>query len=124
MKKAMEMIKEFHDAADVINRDLPELPSKEERQLRMNLLAEEYNEYLTGELNNDIEEICDALADMAVIILGTSLSYGIPLDKVFEEVHRSNMTKVVDGKVVRRADGKITKGPNYEPPNIKKILGA
>lgn len=122
MKTAMDKVKEFHLAADAPVREIPHLPPDNERKLRMNLLAEEYNEYLTGELNNDIEEICDALGDMVVIICGTAHSYGIPLDKVFDEIHRSNMTKVVDGKVVRRSDGKILKPSNYEPPNLKEIL--
>ena len=100
----------------------PELPNDEERTLRKKLLSEEYAEYCLGEYNNDLVEIADALADMIYIICGTAVSYGIPLDKVFEEVHNSNMAKFVDGKVLRREDGKILKPEGWRPPDIQKFI--
>ena len=100
----------------------PEFPSKEERELRKKLLAEEYTEYVVAEYNNDFVEVADALADMIYIICGTAVSYGIPLDDIFEEVHASNMAKLVDGKVLRRADGKIQKPEGWAPPDIERIL--
>ena len=102
---------------------VPELPSEEERELRKALLAEEYREYIDAERDNDIVEISDALADMIYIICGTAISYGIPLDKIFDEVHRSNMAKLHDGVVLRREDGKILKPAGWKPPNIAKFLG-
>ena len=99
-----------------------ELPDRNERMLRIDLLTEEVEEYLEGESNNDIVEIADALADIIYIVCGTAVSYGIPLNKVFEEVHRSNMAKLVDGKVLRREDGKIMKPEGWTPPDINKIL--
>lgn len=122
MKNELNKIKDFHNACDVDIRTEPGLPAGEVRKLRIALLKEEFEEYLEGEKNNDIVEIADALGDMLVIIFGTSLSYGIPLDKVFNEIHVSNMTKVINGKVIRRMDGKIMKPASYEPPNIEKIL--
>jgi len=101
---------------------LPELPSEAERALRVKLLAEEYYEYKDAENNNDIVEIADALADIIYIACGTAVSYGIPLDKIFEEVHNSNMAKLVDGKPLRREDGKILKPAGWQPPNVKNIL--
>ena len=61
-------------------------------------------------------------ADIIYIACGTAVSYGIPLDKVFTEVHRSNMAKLVDGKPLYREDGKVIKPSGWQPPNIKKIL--
>jgi predicted HAD superfamily Cof-like phosphohydrolase len=116
-------VRDFHAAFGQRIGDTPELPNDpEERQLRIKLLEEEFNEYLAGEVKDDIVEIADALADIIYIACGTAVSYGIPLDKVFEEVHRSNMAKLVDGKVLRREDGKIQKPEGWTPPNIEKIL--
>jgi predicted HAD superfamily Cof-like phosphohydrolase len=100
----------------------PELPHRKERFLREKLLEEEFNEYMRAELDDDLVEIADALADLIYIACGTAVSYGIPLDDVFEEVHASNMAKLVDGKVIRRADGKVQKPEGWQPPDIKRIL--
>lgn len=97
----------------------PKLPLDPERQLRIRLLREEFEEYLVGEDRDDIVEIADALADIIYIACGTAVSYGIPLDRVFAEVHRSNMAKLVDGKPIRRGDGKILKPEGWTPPDTK-----
>jgi predicted HAD superfamily Cof-like phosphohydrolase len=115
-------VKDFHQAFGQRVGETPELPSKDERELRRKLLAEEYTEYVVAEYNNDIVEIADALADIIYIAAGTAVSYGIPLDRIFTEVHRSNMAKLVDGKVIRRSDGKVQKPEGWTPPNIKNIL--
>ena len=115
-------VKDFHQAFGQRVGEIPELPSKEERELRRKLLAEEYTEYVVAEYHNDIVEIADALADIIYIAAGTAVSYGIPLDRIFTEVHRSNMAKLVDGKVIRRSDGKVQKPEGWTPPNIKNIL--
>jgi predicted HAD superfamily Cof-like phosphohydrolase len=101
---------------------IPELPGEAERSLRAKLLAEEYYEYKDAERNNDIVEIADALADIIYIACGTAVSYGIPLDKIFEAVHNSNMAKLVDGKPLRREDGKVLKPEGWTPPQIEAIL--
>jgi len=115
-------VKEFHIAFGQRVAEKPELPDMEERELRGKLLTEEFREYIEAENDNDIVEIADALADIIYIACGTALSYGIPLDKVFKEVHRSNMAKLVDGKVLRREDGKIMKPEGWTPPDIASIL--
>lgn len=116
-------VMDFHIAFGLLISNKPELPSNEnERSLRMSLLTEEYEEYLEAEKDNDIVEIADALADIIYIACGTAVSYGIPLDKVFAEVHRSNMTKLVDGKVLRREDGKVIKPTGWTPPDIAGVL--
>ena len=103
---------------------MPALPDTATRDLRKKLLAEEYTEYTTAEAEDDIVEIADALADLIYIACGTAVAYGIPLDRVFAEVHRSNMSKLGEnGRPIYRDDGKVLKGPTYSPPNIKTILG-
>jgi predicted HAD superfamily Cof-like phosphohydrolase len=115
-------VKDFHQAFGQRIGESPELPSKEERDLRKKLLAEEYSEYVVAEYKDDLIEIADALADIIYIACGTAVSYGIPLDRLFAEVHRSNMAKLVDGKVIRRSDGKVQKPDGWTPPDIKSIL--
>lgn len=115
-------VKEFQTAVGQHVGTKPEFPDPEERELRIRLLKEEYEEYIQGECKNDLENIAKELADIIYIVCGTAASYGIPLNEVFTEVHRSNMTKLVDGKPVRRADGKILKPDGWTPPNIKAIL--
>ena len=116
-------VENFHKAFGQRIGTKPELPNDNERSLRMRLLAEEFSEYNSAEYDNDLIEVADALADIIYIALGTAVSYGIPLDTIFDEVHRSNMAKLVDGKVLRRADGKIKKPDGWQPPDIKSILG-
>ena len=116
-------VENFHKAFGQRIGTKPELPNDNERSLRMRLLAEEFSEYNSAEYDNDLIEVADALADIIYIALGTAVSYGIPLDTIFDEFHRSNMAKLVDGKVFRRADGKIKKPDGWQPPDIKSILG-
>jgi predicted HAD superfamily Cof-like phosphohydrolase len=63
------------------------------------------------------------LADLLYITIGAAISYGIPINEIFDEVHRSNMSKLDEnGKPVHLPNGKVTKGPNYSPPNLAPIL--
>lgn len=114
---------EFHRAYDRTRSEVPALPSSDVRELRKSLLREEWEEYLDAEAADDLVEIADALADIIYIAYGTAVAYGIPMDRVFAEVHASNMSKLGDdGKPIYRDDGKVLKGPNYRPPQIAKIL--
>jgi len=110
-----EMVAEFHAAMG----DEPgsvAMDDHESRDLRFYLLSDEFNEYVDAECRDDIVKIVDALADMVYVIYGTAYTYGIPLDDVLKEVHRSNMTKTfVKG-------GKAKKGADYSPPDIESIL--
>jgi predicted HAD superfamily Cof-like phosphohydrolase len=115
-------VKEFHQAFGQRIGEKPELPDPAERDLRVKLLREEFREYIDAETDHDLVEIADALADIIYIACGTAVSYGIPLDHVFAEVHRSNMAKLVDGKVIRRADGKVQKPENWTAPDIEGVL--
>jgi predicted HAD superfamily Cof-like phosphohydrolase len=114
---------EFHEAFDLTRSKTTQFPDRDVRKLRIELLREEWEEYLDGESNDDLVEIADALADIVYIAYGTAVSYGIPLDEIFDEVHSSNMSKLCDdGKPVYRDDGKVLKGPRYRPPNVQSIL--
>jgi predicted HAD superfamily Cof-like phosphohydrolase len=115
-------VKAFHRAFSQRIGEKPELPDSAERTLRMKLLAEEMYEYTVAENENDLIEIADALADIIYIACGTAVSYGIPLDAIFEEVHSSNMAKLVDGKVIYREDGKVKKPEGWMPPDIAGVL--
>jgi len=116
-------VREFHEAFGAyIAPSLGEV-GDDIRKLRIRLMNEEVNEYLIGEENNDIENMAKELADILYIAFGTAVSYGIPLEDVFEEVHRSNMSKLGnDGKPVYREDGKVLKGPNFSPADIAHVF--
>jgi len=115
-------VRDFHQAFGQRIGEKPEFPDIEERKLRIKLLDEEVFEYTDAEYADDLVEIADALADIIYIACGTAVSYGIPLDDVFAEVHRSNMAKLVDGKVIRREDGKVQKPEGWTAPDIKSVL--
>lgn len=116
-------VMDFHRAFGQRIGTTPAFPeSIEERDLRISLLEEEFNEYMEAEQTLDLVGIADALADIIYIACGTAVSYGIPLDKVFEEVHRSNMAKLVNGKPIYREDGKVLKPEGWTPPQIEKII--
>lgn len=119
-----KLTREFHETFDVPVAKSLGLPSPDVRQLRITLLREEFEEYLEGEEQHDIVEIADALGDMVYVIFGTALSYGIDLDAVITEIHRSNMTKLdADGNVLRHPNGKVKKSDMYQPPDIESALG-
>lgn len=116
-------VKVFHERFGLPVLDKPDFPSEERVVLRMNLISEEMGELASAVLNRDIVEVADALADLLYVTYGMAHEFGIPIDKVFEEVQASNMTKLgEDGKPIKRADGKIMKGPNFRPPDIKSVL--
>lgn len=122
-KTNYKMVEEFHKTFGANISESPNLPIESERELRKKLLTEEFNEYLEGEHNNDIVEISDALGDMMYIIYGTAVSYGLPIDEIFAEIHASNMSKLDEnGKPIYREDGKVLKSNLYFKPDIKKII--
>lgn len=92
-------------------------------KLRFELIREEVEELAVGLVNCDVVEVADALTDILYVVYGAGHAFGINLDDTFAEVQRSNMSKLgEDGKPILRDDGKVLKGPNYTPPNLKKIL--
>ncbi len=119
-------VKEFHEAFGIQNNEEPTTQlTKEEIQLRFDLIKEENEEYLDAANQGDLVEIADALGDQLYILFGTMLKHGLQykIEEVFDEIQRSNMSKLgADGKPIYREDGKVMKGPNYFKPNIKNIL--
>ena len=121
MKQQFEQLKQWCSAIDVPVPDKLQMLPDERMVLRYTLMSEENEEYVEAETET---ELADALGDMLYVLVGTILEHGMhhKIEEVFSEIHRSNMTKVVDGKVVRREDGKILKPETYEKPNIEAIL--
>jgi phosphoribosyl-ATP pyrophosphohydrolase len=99
-----------------------EVPN-EVKQLRSDLIMEEFNEFFTALLRNDLVEMADGCADLIYVLVGTMISYGIPIDRIFTEVHRSNMTKTpVKATNGKKYGTKTPKGPDYIAPDIKGII--
>ena len=100
-----------------------EFPDKKIIKLRLDLIREELDELINAIKNNDIVEVADALTDILYVTYGAGHSFGINLDKCFEEVQRSNMSKLdEDGNPIFNENGKVMKGPNYFKPNLKQFL--
>ena len=101
----------------------PSFPNKKIIDLRYSLIEEELSELKTAIKDNDITEIADALTDILYVTYGAGTAFGIDLDKCFEEVHNSNMSKLgPDGKPIYNESGKVMKGPKYFKPDFSKLL--
>ena len=94
-------------------------PSEE---MQWGLIEEEFKETVKARNESDIVEVADGLIDLVKVIAEYGESCGFPMQALWDEVHRSNMSKVVDGKVIRRDDGKILKPDSYVKPDIAKVL--
>jgi len=99
-------------------------PFNQQALLYGDLIREEFYELMYAMREMDIVEIADACADLKWVIEGLCHSLGIPLQQVWDEVNRSNMSKTVDGKLIKREDGKILKPDTYSPPDISKVLSS
>ena len=123
MKEVMKDVADFHRACDVPILESPQWP-EDRIQLRKDILAEEFDELFTAIDHRDMIETADALGDLVYVAVGTALEFGIPFTPIWDEIQRSNMTKVdpKTGKVKKRDDGKVLKGPNFSPPDIVGVL--
>lgn len=131
MNKYEEMVLECHKAMEV---DINSPYSVNLLKLRQRLINEEVSE-LNAEIDSLILELetqghiapqtklkmFKELADVQYVVSGMAVSLGIPLEEVFRRVHESNMSKLVDGKPLKRADGKFLKGPNYKKPDLSDL---
>jgi len=91
--------------------------------LRVDLIREELLELEEAIAKKDIKEVADALTDILYVTYGAGHAFGINLDKCFEEVQNSNMSKLgADGKPIYNEQGKVMKGPNYFKPNLNKFI--
>ena len=101
----------------------PSLSSNKINTLRYNLIKEELDEFKQALDNNDLLEVADALTDILYVTYGAGHAFGIDLDKCFEEVQNSNMSKLDEnGKPIYNESGKVMKGPNYFKPDLSKFV--
>ena len=100
-----------------------EFPSEKIIQLRYELIKEELEELNQAIKDRDMKEVADALTDILYVTYGAGHAFGIDLDKCFDEVQNSNMSKLgSDGKPIYNENGKVMKGPNYFKPDLNKFL--
>ena len=106
---------------DVKNK--PSFSTDKINKLRIDLITEELNELQEAMKNNDLLEVADALTDILYVTYGAGHAFGIDLDKCFNEVQNSNMSKLDDnGKPIYNDAGKVMKGPNYFKPDLCKFV--
>jgi predicted HAD superfamily Cof-like phosphohydrolase len=97
----------------------PTIPGHETRLLRLRLIDEELGELSSAQATENMTEVADALGDLLYVVLGTASAYGLDMEPIFWEIHRSNLSKFIDGH--KREDGKWIKGPSYSPANLAPI---
>ena len=101
----------------------PSLSSEKINSLRINLIEEELEEFKQAIKNRDLKEAVDALTDILYVTYGAGHAFGVNLDECFDEVQRSNMSKLnEDGKPIYNESGKVMKGPNYFKPDLSKFI--
>ena len=104
-------------------KDKPSFSTDKINKLRLDLIKEELNELTEAMNNKDLLEVADALTDILYVTYGAGHALGINLDKCFEEVQNSNMSKLDDnGKPIYNEHGKVMKGPNYFKPDLTKFI--
>lgn len=124
MKEAFNMVRGFHRAFDFTAPDAPTLNTPEVQAFHVRLIDEELQEYEEALKAGNIEEIADALCDLAYVVIGSAVSHGLTrFHEMFAEVQRSNMSKLgEDGRPIKREDGKVVKGPRFFKPNLAQFL--
>ena len=119
-----EKVREFMETFGQEVLDKPYLSTINTQNLRYELIREELQEFSDALDSEDVVGVADALTDLLYVVYGAGCAFGIDLDACFDEVHRSNMSKLgEDGAPIYREDGKVMKGPYYFPPDIKKVIG-
>ena len=101
----------------------PSFSTDKINKLRLDLIKEELTELTEAMNNKDLLEVADALTDILYVTYGAGHAFGIDLDKCFEEVQNSNMSKLGEnGKPIYNENGKVMKGPNYFKPDLSKFI--
>ena len=101
----------------------PSFSTDKINKLRIDLIKEEIDELTDAIKNKDLLEVADALTDILYVTYGAGHAFGIDLDKCFDEVQNSNMSKLDEsGKPIYNDSGKVMKGPNYFKPNLSKFV--
>ena len=119
MADEQAMVEAFHRAFDIVVNPVPTVVDGRTRELRIKLIQEEFDELKEALASDDLSSIAKEKADLLYVVYGTAVSYGIDMEPVFREVHRSNMSKVGGYK---RDDGKWVKPVTYSPALIEPIL--
>ncbi len=118
-----ESVKKFMQTFGQEVKNKAEFPSDKIVKLRYDLIEEELTELKVAIQQKDLKEIADALTDILYVAYGAGHAFGINLDKCFEEVQSSNMSKLgKDGKPIYNDRGKVMKGPKYFKPDLNKFL--
>ena len=118
-----EKVKKFMKTFGQEVKEKPEFPSERITSLRYDLIKEELEELQDAIDKKDIKEVADALTDILYVTYGAGHAFGIDLDKCFQEVQNSNMSKLgSDGKPIYNEFGKVMKGPKYFKPNLEKLI--
>ena len=122
--EVLAQVLNFHEAFDLPHEPLPTNHVADSlAQLRVRLLREEVEEFADAVERRDLVAIADALADVVYVAYGSAVTYGLDLDAVVREVHRSNMSKLdTNGRPILREDGKVLKSERYLPPNIGRVI--
>ena len=101
----------------------PSFSTDKINKLRIDLIKEELSELMEAMKNKDLLEVADALTDILYVTYGAGHAFGIDLDKCFEEIQNSNMSKLdKNGKPIYNESGKVMKGPNYFKPDLSKFM--
>ena len=101
----------------------PSFSTDKINKLRIDLIKEELDELTEAMKNKDLLEVADALTDILYVTYGAGHSFGIDLDKCFDEVQNSNMSKLdLNDKPIYNESGKVMKGPNYFKPDLSKFV--
>ena len=118
-----ERVKKFMETFGQEIKEKASFPNDKITSLRYDLIKEELDEFKEAIDKKDIKEVADALTDILYVTYGAGHAFGIDLDKCFEEVQNSNMSKLGnDGKPIYNEKGKVMKGPNYFKPNLSKFV--
>ena len=118
-----ENVKKFMKTFGQEVKEKAEFPEEKITSLRYELIKEELTEFKEAIEKKDIKEVADALTDILYVTYGAGHAFGINLDKCFDEVQNSNMSKLgKDGKPIYNDKGKVMKGPNYFKPNLNKFV--
>ena len=118
-----ESVKKFMQTFGQEVKTRADFPNDKITKLRLDLIREELSELEEAIEKKDIKEVADALTDILYVTYGAGHAFGINLDKCFEEVQNSNMSKLgSDGKPIYNEHGKVMKGPDYFKPNLSKFV--
>ena len=118
-----DSVKKFMETFGQEVKTKPEFPSEKIVKLRYSLIKEELGEFEQALKDKNLTEVADSLTDILYVTYGAGVAFGIDLDKCFDEVQRSNMSKLgADGKPIYNKDGKVMKGPKYFKPDLSKFV--